>query len=71
MSLWEEAEKAAHADEEIEGVIENVIYANEQNGYAVNTLEERGLVGVVSVTCYHSADSKSSYFSPARQAAGG
>ena len=56
MSLWEEAEKAAHADEEIEGVIENVIFSNEQNGYSVCELDTgEALVTVVGIMPYINA----------------
>ena len=56
MSLWEEAEKAAHADEELEGVIENVIFFNEQNGYSVCELDTgEELVTVVGIMPYINA----------------
>ena len=56
MSLLTEAEESLHTDEELEGVIENVIYANEQNGYAVCELDTGDeLVTVVGIMPYINA----------------
>ena len=56
MSLFEEAEALSKADEEIEGVIENVIFSNEQNGYSVCELDTgEELVTVVGIMPYINA----------------
>ena len=56
MSLFEEVAATTKADEEIEGLIENVIFSNEQNGYSVCELDTgEELVTVVGIMPYINA----------------
>lgn len=56
MGLLEEASRNYHDGEEVEGIVENVVYCNETNGYSVCELDMGGeLITIVGIMPYINA----------------